>query len=80
MKVVARSADDKILFSDESTCSLDYAYYGETLYCGGHYGQQTEKPAKVEFKTSLNEWEDESAVNYPRNIISSLKKYKRKER
>lgn len=73
VKVVARSADDKILFSDEFTCSLDYAYYGETLYCGGHYGQQTEKPAKVEFKTSLDEWEDESAVNYPRNTDFVIK-------
>lgn len=73
VKVIARSADNKILFSDEFTCSLDYAYYGETLYCGGHYGQQTEKPDKVEFKTSLNEWEDESAVNYPRNTDFSVK-------
>lgn len=79
VKVVARDADNGILFSDEFTCSLDYAYYGETLYCGGHYGDQTEKPAKVEFKTSVSEWENESAVNYPRNTDFAIKNVKEKK-
>lgn len=73
IKVVARNADNKILFSDEFTCSLDYIYYGETLYCGGNYGEQTEKPAKIEYKASIKEWENESSVNYPRNTDFEIK-------
>ena len=79
VKVVARDSNNKILFSDEFTCSLDYAYYGETLYCGGHYGDQTEKPAKVEFRTSVKEWENESAVNYPKNTDFAIKNVSEKK-
>lgn len=79
VKVVARDANDKILFSDEFTCSFDYIYYGETLYCGGYYGQQTEKPAKVEYKTIVSQWENEAAVSYPKNTDFQIKNVSEKK-
>ena len=79
IKVVGRDSNNKILFSDEFSCSLDYIYYGETLYCGGSVADQVEKPSKIEFNISVRSWKNESAVNYPRNtdfVIENVSLYK----